>query len=303
MENAMRLVSYVVESRPTYGVLKTDEGIVDLGARAPGNAVSLKQWVALGDSTGLRKFAALPADHKLCDVQLLPPIPDPAHVWCLAINYAEHITEINAIGIQRDRPKYPALFMRYADTLVPHDGALIMPSVSQAFDWEGELAVIIGKGGRYIDKSDAMKHVAGYSCFNDASVRDWQFHTRQIAPGKNFVATGGFGPWLVTADEVANPHDLRVSTRINGRVMQDGRTSDMIFDIPAFIEYVSSILPLEPGDVLATGTPSGVGFSRKPPIYMKVGDRAEIEVEHVGTLVNVVAADKLAPSSRITATG
>jgi 2-keto-4-pentenoate hydratase/2-oxohepta-3-ene-1,7-dioic acid hydratase in catechol pathway len=231
-------------------------------------------------------------DHELSSLELLPPIVDPRHIWCLAINYAEHIKEVNAIGIQRDRPQKPALFMRYADTLVGHGRPILCPLVSDNLDYEGELAVVIGRSGRNIAESDAMGHVAGYSCFNDASIRDWQFHTRQIAPGKNFFATGAFGPWLVTKDEIADPHNLSISTKLNGAQLQVGSTGEMLFDIPAFISYVSAMLPLYSGDVLCTGTPSGVGFSRRPPVFMKPGDEVVVEVQGIGTLTNPVALAK-----------
>lgn len=288
----MRVLSFRAQGRATYGLLKNDSDIVDLGARFGARAPGLRQWLELGgDVAELQALASQPADFKLQDVQLLPVIPDPAHVWCLAINYEDHIAEIKAVGIQRDRPAHPALFMRYADTLIAHADPMLLPKVSSALDWEGELAVIIGKGGRYISEADAMNHVAGYSCFNDGSIRDWQFHTRQIAPGKNFLASGALGPWMVTRDAIPDPHNLAVTTRVNGEVMQKGTTADMIFGIPAFIAYVSSVLPLRPGDVLATGTPSGVGFSRKPPVYMKAGDTCDVEIEGIGLLTNPIVAE------------
>jgi 2-keto-4-pentenoate hydratase/2-oxohepta-3-ene-1,7-dioic acid hydratase in catechol pathway len=287
----MRLVSYRVNERATYGLVREDGGIVDLGARFGQQAPTLRQWLALGLQAKTRELSSAAADHQLKSVTLLPVIPDPAHIWCLAINYNDHINEIKTVGIQREKPAHPAVFMRYPDSLVGANQPILMPSVSNALDWEAELAVIIGKPGRYIKESEAMSHVAGYTCFNDGSIRDWQFHTRQIAPGKNFFGTGALGPWMVTADEIANPHKLAVKSRVNGEVMQDGNTSDMIFDIPAFIAYVSSLLPLQPGDVLATGTPAGVGFARRPQIYMKVGDRCEVEIEGIGTLANPILAE------------
>lgn len=297
----MRLLSYAVDGRETYGVLTASDGIVELGGRLKEHAPTLRHLVADPSLVDLKKMAASAADHKLSEVKVLPVIGDPAHIWCLAINYEDHIAEIKAVGIQRDRPKFPALFMRYADTLIADGDPIVVPSVSSDLDWEGELAVVIGRGGRYISEESAMSHVAGYACFNDASIRDWQFHTRQIAPGKNFTASGALGPWMVTADEIPDPHNLSVKTWLNGNLMQDGRTSDMIFGIPAFIAYVSSISPLKPGDILATGTPSGVGFSRKPPIYMKPGDRCVIEVEGVGRLENPVTAEAKALNRRLAA--
>jgi 2-keto-4-pentenoate hydratase/2-oxohepta-3-ene-1,7-dioic acid hydratase in catechol pathway len=289
----MRLLSFEFEGRETFGLLKNDGGIIEIPVRstAAGSTAGLREWLAAGGGVAeLRALDSAAANLKLADVTLLPVIPDPRHIWCLAINYEDHIAEIKTAGIQRDRPAHPAVFMRYADSLVAHGRPMLLPRVSDAFDWEGELAVIIGRGGRHIEASRAMQHVAGYSIFNDGSIRDWQFHTRQIAPGKNFYHTGALGPWMVTADAVADPHALGITTRLNGTVMQHGSTADMIFKIPEFIAYVSAILPLEPGDVLATGTPSGVGFSRKPPLYMKAGDTCSVEIEGLGTLTNPIVA-------------
>jgi 2-keto-4-pentenoate hydratase/2-oxohepta-3-ene-1,7-dioic acid hydratase in catechol pathway len=288
----MRLLSFEFKGRETFGLLRNDGGIIEIPARISPKATGLRQWLASGgEFAELSSLETGAADLKLADVTLLPVIPDPRHIWCLAINYEDHIAEIKTAGIQRDRPTHPALFMRYADSLVGHDRPMLLPTVSEAFDWEGELAVIIGRGGRHIDASRAMQHVAGYSIFNDGSIRDWQFHTRQIAPGKNFFHTGALGPWMVTKDAVADPNALTITTRLNGAVMQHGSTADMIFKIPEFIAYVSTVLPLEPGDVLATGTPSGVGFSRKPPLYMKAGDTCSVEIEGIGTLTNPIVAE------------
>ncbi len=288
----MRLLSFEFKGRETFGLLNGGDGIIEIPARIGPKAAGLRQWLAAGgDLTELRTLETAPVDVPLAEVKLLPVIPDPRHIWCLAINYEDHIAEIKTVGIQRDRPAHPALFMRYADSLVAHDRPMLLPTVSDQFDWEGELAVIIGRGGRHIEASRAMEHVAGYSIFNDGSIRDWQFHTRQIAPGKNFLHTGALGPWMVTHDAVADPHALAITTRLNGMVMQHGNTTDMIFKIPQFIAYVSTVLPLEPGDVLATGTPSGVGFSRKPPIFMKAGDLCSVEIEGIGTLTNPIVAE------------
>jgi 2-keto-4-pentenoate hydratase/2-oxohepta-3-ene-1,7-dioic acid hydratase in catechol pathway len=169
---------------------------------------------------------------------------------------------------------------------------MLLPKVSDSFDYEAELAVIIGKGGRFIDERHALEHVAGYACFNDGSVRDWQFHTTQVTPGKNFAATGGFGPFMVTADAIPDPHSLDVKLMLNGQVLQSGNTRDLIFSIPRIVSYLSTFLPLHPGDVIATGTPAGVGFSRKPPLFMKPGDVCEVAVEKVGTLRNPIMRDR-----------
>ncbi len=286
----MRLVSFEQGGLASYGLL-VRESIVDLGKRFAAFAPNLRGLLASGRLQEARSLANDEPDVRLADVTLLPVIPDPMHLWCLALNYVEHHTEVTQAGREQELPKKPALFLRAADSMVGHEQPLIAPPVSEQFDYEGELAVIIGKRGRHVSEADAMSYVAGYSIFNDGSIRDWQFHTRQITPGKNFWATGSLGPALVTADEIADPHQLSLRTRLNGTTVQDGNTRDMLYKIPAFIAYVSTIAPLVPGDVLATGTPSGVGFSRKPPLWMKPGDTCEIEIEKVGTLVNRVQAE------------
>ena len=283
----MKLVSFRVAGRESFGLVVGD-GIVELSNRL--GVPTLKSLMAAGRLEEARRFEDAGPSVSLDEVTLLPVIPDPAHIWCLAINYQDHIDEIREVGIQRDVPKHPAVFMRYADTLVADGEPLVKPKVSDDFDYEGELAVVIGKGGRDIREDEAMDYVAGYSIFNDASVRDWQFHTRQIAPGKNFHGTGSLGPWLVTRDEVSDPNELRIETRLNGEALQRSSTRYMIHKIPTFIAYVSQFLDLQPGDVLATGTPSGVGFSRKPPIFMKAGDVCEVEIEGVGLLRNPIVA-------------
>ena len=284
----MKFSSFRVGGRESFGLVVAG-GLVDLPPRL--GIPTLKGLIVADRLSEASRYATEPADYALSDVEFLPVIPDPAHIWCLAINYQDHINEIQAIGIQRDVPKRPAVFMRYPDTLVGHNQPLVKPSASDDFDYEGELAVVIGKGGRHITEAAAMDHVAGYSVFNDGSVRDWQFHTRQIAPGKNFRASASFGPWLVTRDEVPNPDKLKLSTRLNGETLQDSDTSYMIHKIPAFISYVSTFLDLQAGDVLATGTPSGVGFSRKPPIFMKAGDLCVVELEGIGVLSNPIVEE------------
>lgn len=283
----MKFSSYRVHGRASFGLVTAD-GLIDLPARM--GVPTLKALIEANRLAEAEAFAGEAPDYSLADVEFLPVITDPAHIWCLAINYQDHIDEIKEIGIQRDVPQYPALFMRYTDTLVGHGQPLLKSGDSDSFDFEAELAVIIGKGGRDISKADAMDHVAGYTAFNDGSMRDWQFHTRQIAPGKNFRASASIGPWLVTRDEIPDPDALSIACRLNGETLQSSSTAYMIHKIPAFIAYVSRVLDLQPGDILATGTPSGVGFSRKPPIYMKPGDLCEVDVEGIGILSNPVMA-------------
>ena len=202
----------------------------------------------------------------------------------------DHHQEVLAAGMQRELSEKPPIFLRVWRSQTPHLGPIVRPHVSDSLDWEGELAVIIGTGGRDIAEADAWQHVAGYSVYNDASVREWQFHAKQIASGKNFESTGGFGPWMVTADEIAPGRVLKLETRLNGRVVQSSDTSHLIFSIPTLIAYASTIFTLAPGDVIATGTPAGVGWSKKPPQFMQAGDTVEVEIEGIGTLVNPVVA-------------
>ena len=221
------------------------------------------------------------------EIHFLPLIPNPTKIICVGLNYKTHRDET---GLGKDS-SYPVIFSRFADTLVAHNDSIIQPLASVKLDYEGELAVIIGKSGRAIAEQDAFDHIAGYSCFNEASIRDWQRHASQYIPGKNFPATGGFGPYLVTPDEIDNLQDQRVSTKLNGEIVQDQPISDLIFPIPYLINYISSFTPLHPGDVIVTGTPGGVGAARKPPLWMKPGDKVEITIGQIGTLRNSVIAE------------
>jgi 2-keto-4-pentenoate hydratase/2-oxohepta-3-ene-1,7-dioic acid hydratase in catechol pathway len=285
----MRYLSFKAGSRESYGVL-TDKGIVDLGSRFKDRYPTLKSLITAGFPREVEAAFAQGADLAEKDVQFLSPIPDATNVWCLALNYVEHHTEVESAGRVQELPKQPALFMRSVDSLVGHNQNLLHPGISEQFDYEGELGVIIGKAGRNVPEADALQYVAGYTIVNDGSVRDWQFHTRQITPGKNWYRSGSAGPWMVRAQDIPDPHNLHIKTTLNGNVMQDGTTADMVHRINKFIAYLSTITVLHPGDILATGTPSGVGFSRKPPVWMKVGDVCSIEIEGIGTLTNKVAA-------------
>ncbi|MEY2952989.1 MAG: hypothetical protein RLZZ401_1076, partial [Pseudomonadota bacterium] len=229
-------------------------------------------------------------DAQLADITYLPVIPRPEKIVCAVRNYMDHHNEVIAGGVQRELSEFPPIFLRVWRSQTAHLGPIINPKVSDSLDWEAELAVIIGRPGRNIAEADAYAHVAGYSCYNDASVREWQFHAKQIASGKNFESTGAFGPWMVTADEIAPGRQLKLQTRLNGEVLQDGHTGHMIFSVARLIAYASTIFTLVPGDVIITGTPAGVGLFRKPPRYMKAGDVVEVEIEAIGTLVNTVVA-------------
>ena len=216
-------------------------------------------------------------------VTLLPVIPNPGKILCVGHNYEEHRQETG-----RAKTAHPSLFVRFADTLIGHEAPIVRPPVSTSLDFEGELAVVIGRGGFRVKPEQALDLVAGYSCFNDGSVRDWQWHTQQFTPGKNFPSTGAFGPALVTPDEVGTLDDLRIETRLNGDVVQSSTLGHMIFPVADIIAYVSSFTRLSPGDVIATGTPGGVGAKRQPPVWLKPGDVVEVDIAGVGVLRNGV---------------
>jgi acylpyruvate hydrolase len=223
----------------------------------------------------------------LSSVRLLPPIPVPPKILCVGLNYDDHLEES---GLKK--PAYPEIFGRFATSLIPHREPIRRPRESIALDYEAELAVVIGKPGRRISQEQALDHVAGYSLFNDATVRDFQLRTPQWTMGKNFDGTGSFGPWLVTPDAVPlGASGLRIQGRLNGRVMQDARTDQLIFSVPALIAMISVAMSLERGDVIITGTPGGVGAARKPPVYMQAGDVFEVEIEGLGVLTNSVQDD------------
>jgi 2-keto-4-pentenoate hydratase/2-oxohepta-3-ene-1,7-dioic acid hydratase in catechol pathway len=282
----VRLISFAAGDRNSYGAIAGD-GIVDLGARIGTQYPDLKELIAGGGLEDARVLAKrTKADVAVQGVQFSPVIPNPGKIFCIGHNYEEHRVET-----KRDKTQHPTVFMRYAESQVGHEQPMLRPRESDMFDYEGEIAVVIGKPGRRIAEADAWAHIAGYSCYNEGSVRDWQWHTTQFGPGKNFFHTGAFGPWLVTADEISPGETLSLVTRLNGRVMQQTDTSKMIFPIPRLIAYCSTFLPLASGDVFVTGTPGGVGAKRDPPVFMKDGDVVEIEVGKVGVLRNTVAVD------------
>lgn len=282
----MKLVSYTIERKASYGALEGD-GVADLGAVLGERHPTLREAIAASAfATGARRLLAGAPRIALDRVKLLPPIPNPDKIVCIGLNYRAHAAEA---GLKV--PEFPALFLRLTNTLVPHMGSLVLPKASAEFDFEGELAFVIGKGGRHIRKERALEHIFGYACFNDASVRDIQFK-HSLTAGKNFPATGGFGPCLVTADEMPDPAALTLTTRLNGEQVQHGTVDDLIFDVPSIVEYVSGFTELVPGDVISTGTPHGVGLGRKPPLWMKAGDVIEVEISGVGVLRNDVVAER-----------
>lgn len=218
----------------------------------------------------------------------LVPIPNPPKIVCVARNYGKHAEEA---GLQLS--EIPILFPRFAATLIADGDSIVVPFVSEQLDWEGELAVVIGRGGRHITKEAALQHVAGYTIFNDVTVRDYQFRVTQYTGGKNFHASGPIGPHLALVDESIDPHNLRITTRVNGVVKQDANTDELLFDIPTLIEHISEFIELEPGDIIATGTPAGVGFKRNPPEYLRDGDIVDVTIENLGTISNSVRNESL----------
>ena len=279
----MKLVSLVANGRQSVGVVD-DEEIADVGAALGGD---LKSLLATDGLARARDAVSEAARIPLADAVLLPVIPNPGKIFCVGHNYETHRQETG-----RDKTEHPSIFVRFADSQIGHGAPLLLPAISAMFDYEGELAVVIGKGGRAIPAERALEHIAGYSCYNDGSVRDWQWHTRQFTPGKNFPGTGAFGPWLVTADEIRDPSLLSVTTRVNGQVMQSQPTADMIFPIPTIIAYLSQFTALSTGDVIVTGTPGGVGAKRQPPVWLQDGDLVEVDIPQVGLLTNRVQAEK-----------
>src|SRR5467141_2688798 len=279
----MKLASYMADGKACFGVV-TDDGVVTLNQRL--GYASLRDALTTGGLAEIGKAAkGTKPDHKLADVRLLPPIPNPEKILCAGINYRSHAAETG-----RELPKQPSMFIRLANTLTGHDGEMIRPAVSQSFDFEGELAVVIARGGRHIPVERALDHVAGYTCFVDGSVRDYQKFS--VTSGKNFPGTGPLGPWIVTRDEIPDPTRLVLTTRLNGIEMQRSGTDLLIYSIAQIIAFCSDFTPLSPGDVIATGTPEGVGHKRTPPVWMKQGDVLEVEITGIGTLRSRIVDEK-----------
>jgi 2-keto-4-pentenoate hydratase/2-oxohepta-3-ene-1,7-dioic acid hydratase in catechol pathway len=259
--------------------LVRDVGVV-LATKYP----DLKSCIAQAALATAREASRHAPSYGADEVTWLPVIPNPEKIFCVGLNYETHRQETGRAVVER-----PTIFTRFANTQTGHLTNILRPRVSTNVDFEGELAVVIGKAGRYISRAKAFDHVAGYSCYNDGSVRDWQHHTHQFTPGKNFPRTGAFGPWMVTPEEFGDPFSRGIETRLNGETVQEAKLGDMIFDIPTLIEYCSSFNPLAPGDVIVTGTPGGVGVKRTPPLWMKPGDVVEVEIDGIGVLRNGIA--------------
>lgn len=295
----MKLVSFQTDSGVSAGLVHpqhTDRFIElsELGAGLPKNVQDLLSKGLAGMASLQQAASAIAADSDkwkpLTSVKLLPPVPNPGKIICVGLNYADHAKEGG-----NARPEYPSFFMRGATSLIAHGDNMALPRVSDKLDYEAELAVVIGKRIRYATAENALSAVAGYASFNDGTLRDYQRKTAQWTIGKNFDGTGGFGPWLVTPDEVpAGANGLSIESRLNGRVMQRSNTKDMLWSVAELIVIISECVTLEPGDVIATGTPAGVGYARTPPVFMRSGDVIEIEVDRIGCLVNKVREEQVA---------
>ncbi len=283
----MKLLSFKFQNRETWGAVVGDM-VADLGRAYP-QYPTLQAYIAAGRvPQAANDVATVTADIPLASVAFLPVIPQPEKIICAIRNYMDHHKEVVAAGLDRELSAFPPIFLRVWRSQCGHEQPILRPHCSNSLDWEGELAVIIGKPGRNIPVERAHEHIAGYSVYNDASIREWQFHAKSICAGKNFESTGAFGPWMVTADEIDPKRELWLKTWLNGKQMQSTTTANMIFNVAQQIEYASTIFTLMPGDVIITGTPGGVGWSVKPPHFMVPGDVIEVEIEAIGRLRNTV---------------
>jgi len=271
----MRLLSFATDGREWFGALSGD-GVVTLNDKI--GQPSLRAALNVGALDAMRSAASgSKPDRRLSDIEFLPVIPQPNKILCAGVNYQAHAAEVS-----RELPKQPSMFIRFSDTLVGHGGAMIRPKLSDNFDYEGELALIIGKPCRHVAPELALDHVAGYTIFVDGSVRDYQKFS--VTSGKNFPGTGPLGPWLVTADEIPDPGELTLATRLNGQEVQHATTDQLIYSVSQIVAFCSDFTALSPGDIIATGTPEGVGMHRTPPLWMKPGDTLEVEITAIGTL-------------------
>ncbi|MBU6224605.1 MAG: fumarylacetoacetate hydrolase family protein [Burkholderiales bacterium] len=281
----MSFVSFEVAGHQTYGLWKDEGHWIQVPDAFQSQYPDLKSAIAANKLDELEALVHQSGKAVLTSqARLLPVIPNPNKIFCVGLNYKTHVAET-----KRADSEFPAIFTRFADSLNAHNAPLPHPKETKRFDFEGELAVIIGKGGRNITQAQAFDHIAGYACFNDGTARDWQRHTHQWIPGKNFPLTGPLGPFMATRKEIPDVNQLTLESRLNGEVMQHASVADLIYSLPVIIEYISGFTNLYPGDVIATGTPGGVGDRREPPVYMKAGDVIEVEITGLGTLRNLVS--------------
>jgi 2-keto-4-pentenoate hydratase/2-oxohepta-3-ene-1,7-dioic acid hydratase in catechol pathway len=279
----MKFATFKSNGTATWGLIDGEEA-VDLGTALRSRYPDLKSAIAADALHEAAEAARGAKRYPASGIEWLPVIPNPDKILCVGLNYEMHRKETGRAEVDN-----PTIFARFANSQTGHLANILRPRVSHELDFEGELAIIIGKAGRYISRADAWNHIAGYACYNDGSVRDFQRHTHQFTPGKNFPGTGAFGPWMMTPDELGELTPLRIQTRVNGQVVQDATFEQMIFNVPRIVEYCSSFTRLEPGDVIATGTPGGVGAKRTPPLWLKPGDTVEVEIDRLGTLRNGIA--------------
>jgi 2-keto-4-pentenoate hydratase/2-oxohepta-3-ene-1,7-dioic acid hydratase in catechol pathway len=278
----MRWLSFERDGRESFGYVSADGGsVVDVGAR--GEFLDLKSAIAADALLRLAAGGQDRADLALEDLVYLPTITRPDKILCVGLNYKAHQEETGRGG-----EGFPTIFVRFAAAQVGHEQPMVRPLESNTLDFEGEIALVIGKRGRRIKRADALDHVAGFSIYNDGSVREYQRQTSQFTPGKNFAGTGGFGPWMMTPDEVGDIDRMEITTRLNGAVMQNAKSDLLVFGFAEVIEYCSTFTELVPGDVIATGTPGGVGGARTPPIFMDQGDVIEVEISPIGVLRHTV---------------
>src|SRR5271167_3641496 len=290
----MKIVGFKTNEGLRLGVVEGEE-VIDLQAVDENLPSDLGEWLRRnnGDLTpieALAKRAPLSARRPLEGIAFAMPVAKPGKIICIGVNYREHVKE----AFQHDKiEKFPTIFMRCQSSLLPHGHPIVLPKVSKALDYEAEMVVVIGKRAKHLDVSNAISCIAGYSCSNDGSIREFQAKTTQWDMGKNFDGTGAFGPWMVTADGLPpGGKGLKIQARLNGQVMQSDNTDNMIFPVAEAISYITQGMTLEPGDIIMTGTPSGVGAARKPPVWMKNGDVCEIEIEGIGVLSNPIANEK-----------
>lgn len=282
----MKFSSYEIDGKATYGLADGEGKLTTVGDDLAHRYPTLKDVIvgeALADVAS--RLGDKTPDTDVESVKMLPVIPNPEKIICVGLNYRAHVNETRNPDTEK-----PMIFSRFPDSQVGHLQPLKKPSQGEYFDYEGEMAVIIGKHARFVEKEDALDYICGYSCYNEGTIRDWQYHTKQFLPGKSFYQTGGFGPWMVCTDEIPDPTVLTLETRLDGEVMQHTTTDMMIFDIPTMINYITTFTPLNPGDVIVSGTPGGVGFRRDPKVLMEPGKVAEIEISKIGILRNAVEA-------------
>ena len=278
----MKFVSFLLKGEAKFGI-SDGKNIIDLTDKILG-ARTLKELIEKKAISEAKKYASENDKNiNINEIEFLPLIPNPGKIICVGLNYSEHVKETG-----KTVEENPVVFLRVSKSQTAHNQYIQRPKVSTKLDFEGEMAVIMAEAGKHIKSNEAMNHIVGYSCYNESTVRDFQKHTSQFTMGKNFEKTGSFGPHMVLAEDIPDYTKLKIQTRLNGKVMQDANLNQLIFDIPTLISYISKALPWNAGDVLVTGTPGGVGFKRNPPVFMKDGDKVEVEISDIGVLSNII---------------